>query len=80
MMRHGPPWMVLRRRLRGVRLRRGLGRLVPHAGLALALGVGHVAQDDVVAPALERAEEYGIAASNERFARCAAALLGVEPR
>ncbi|SAK69977.1 glycosyltransferase [Caballeronia ptereochthonis] len=28
--------------------------------------------------ALERAQEYGIAASNERFARCAAALLAVE--
>ncbi|SAL72425.1 glycosyltransferase, group 1 family protein [Caballeronia peredens] len=29
--------------------------------------------------ALERAEEYGITASNERFARCAAALLEAEP-
>jgi glycosyltransferase involved in cell wall biosynthesis len=30
--------------------------------------------------ALERAEEYGIAASNERFARCAAELLGTVRR
>ncbi|WP_250526148.1 glycosyltransferase [Caballeronia sp. GAWG2-1] len=30
---------------------------------------------DMQARALERAEEYGIAASNERFARCVAALL-----
>jgi glycosyltransferase involved in cell wall biosynthesis len=37
-------------------------------------------QASMKARALERAEEYGIAASNERFARCAAELLGVEIR
>jgi glycosyltransferase involved in cell wall biosynthesis len=35
-------------------------------------------REDMHARALERAEEYGIAASNERFAQCAAQLVAME--
>jgi glycosyltransferase involved in cell wall biosynthesis len=57
------------------------GLLVPVESVdELANALRRVLTDDTLcadmqARALERAEEYGIAVSNERFARCVAALL-----